>query len=287
MQGYAEPAACFSLTGRANIAMINVTTIPEDQSPMIKTNGLTKSYPEKDAVRGLSFSVEKGEIVGFLGPNGAGKSTTVKMLTGMILPTSGTATVAGFDIISQPIEAKKRLGYVPESGALFETLTGGEYLHFIADLHHLDRNVAARRADEFFELFGMPTEKGQRLQEYSKGMKQKVLIAAALIHQPEVLFLDEPLNGLDANAALVFKEIMKRLSAQGTTMLFCSHILDVVEKLCPRIIILNEGIIIAEGTPEGIASQAGEKTLEEAFCRLTGVRDARESAREFLEALGR
>jgi ABC-2 type transport system ATP-binding protein len=287
VQGHVEPAACFSLTDRANIAMMNVTTIPEDQSPMIKANGLTKSYPEKDAVRGLSFSVEKGEIVGFLGPNGAGKSTTVKMLTGMILPTSGTATVAGFDIISQPIEAKKRLGYVPESGALFETLTGGEYLHFIADLHHLDRSVAARRADEFFELFGMLAEKGQRLQEYSKGMKQKVLIAAALIHQPEVLFLDEPLNGLDANAALVFKEIMKRLSSQGTTMLFCSHILDVVEKLCPRIIILNEGIIIAEGTPEGIANQAGEKTLEEAFCRLTGVRDARESAREFLEALGR
>jgi ABC-2 type transport system ATP-binding protein len=267
--------------------MMNLATIPENYSPMITATGLTKSYAEKNAVRELSFTVGKGEIVGFLGPNGAGKSTTVKMLTGMILPTSGTATVAGFDIIREPIEAKKRLGYVPESGALFETLTGGEYLHFIADLHHLDSDVAGRRADEFLDLFGILAQKDQRLQEYSKGMKQKVLIAAALIHQPEVLFLDEPLNGLDANAALVFKEIIKRLSAQGITMLFCSHILDVVEKLCPRIIILNEGTIIAEGTPESIADRTGEKTLEEAFCRLTGVRDARESAREFLEALGR
>jgi ABC-2 type transport system ATP-binding protein len=254
---------------------------------MITAEGLTKKFPGKDAVRDLTFTVEKGEIVGFLGPNGAGKSTTVKMLTGMILPTSGRAEVAGFDIMKQPIEAKKRLGYVPESGALFETLTGAEYLRFIADLHHLNRDIADRRADEFFDLFGILPQKDQRLQEYSKGMKQKVLISAALIHQPEVLFLDEALNGLDVNAALVFKEIIKRLSAQGITMLFCSHILDVVEKLCPRIIILNEGRIIAEGTPEKIARQAGEKNLEEAFCRLTGVRDARESAREFLEALGR
>ncbi|HMK38629.1 MAG TPA: ABC transporter ATP-binding protein [Bacteroidota bacterium] len=254
---------------------------------MIRADGLTKSYPGKDAVRSLSFSAGRGEIVGFLGPNGAGKTTTVKMLTGMILPTSGRATVAGYDIVRQPIEAKRRLGYVPESGALFETLTGGEYLHFIAELHHLDRSVAERRSDEFLDLFGIREQKDQRLQEYSKGMKQKVLIAAALIHQPEVLFLDEPLNGLDANAALVFKEIIRRLSSQGKTMLFCSHILDVVEKLCPRIIILNEGSIIAEGTPGSIADQSGVKTLEDAFCRLTGVRDARESAREFLEALGR
>ena len=267
--------------------MMNVMANPENPFPMISANGLTKTYPEKTAVRGLSFTVGRGEIVGFLGPNGAGKTTTVKMLTGMILPTGGTATVAGFDVVAQPVEAKKRLGYVPESGALFETLTGGEYLQFIADLQHLDRDVAARRADEFLDLFGILAEKDQRLQEYSKGMKQKVLISAALIHQPEVLFLDEPLNGLDASAALVFKEIIKRLSAQGTATLFCSHILDVVEKLCPRIIILNEGSILAEGTPATIARQAGEKTLEEAFCRLTGVRDARESAREFLEALGR
>ena len=150
------------MTDRAIIGMMNMTTIPEIYPTMITTTGLTKRCAEKDAVRGLSFTVGKGEIVGFLGPNGAGKSTTVKMLTGMILPTSGSATVAGFDIIREPIEAKKRFGYVPESGALFETLTGGEYLHFIADLHHLDRDVAARRADEFLDLFGILAQKVQR-----------------------------------------------------------------------------------------------------------------------------
>jgi len=254
---------------------------------MIKTDGLTKHFPGKEAVRALSFSVEKGEIVGFLGPNGAGKSTTVKMLTGMILPTAGTATVAGFDVVREPVEVKKRIGYVPESGALFETLTGAEYLRFIADLHHMESAVAGRRAEEFLDLFGILAEKDQRLQEYSKGMKQKVLVAAALIHDPDVLFLDEPLNGLDVNAVLVFKEILKRLSAEGKTTLFCSHLLDVVEKICPRIIIINQGSLIAEGTPGQIAAQTGEKSLEEAFCRLTGVRDARDSAQEFLEALGR
>ena len=254
---------------------------------MIRAEGLTKRFPGKEAVRALSFSVEKGEIVGFLGPNGAGKSTTVKMLTGMIGPSAGSATVAGFDIVRQPVEAKQRIGYVPESGALFETLTGGEYLRFIADLHHMNRRVAERRGEEFLDLFGILAEKDQRLQEYSKGMKQKVLISAALIHDPEVLFLDEPISGLDVNAVLVFKEILKRLSAQGKAMLFCSHILDVVEKICPRIIIINDGSIIAEGTPAQIAARTGEKSLEEAFCRLTGVRDARDSAQEFLEALGR
>jgi len=254
---------------------------------MIRAEGLTKRFPGKDAVRGLSFSAEKGEIVGFLGPNGAGKSTTVKILTGMIQPSAGSATVAGFDIVREPVEVKKRIGYVPESGALFETLTGGEYLRFVADLHHMERRVAERRAEEFLDLFGILAERDQRLQEYSKGMKQKVLISAALIHDPEVLFLDEPISGLDVNAVLVFKEILKRLSAEGRTMLFCSHILDVVEKICPRIIIINEGSIIAEGTPAQIAARTGEKSLEEAFCRLTGVRDARDSAQEFLEALGR
>jgi len=254
---------------------------------MIRAEGLTKRFGSKEAVRALSFTAEKGEIVGFLGPNGAGKTTTVKILTGMIQPSAGSATVAGFDIVRQPMEAKKRIGYVPESGALFDTLTGGEYIRFIADLHHMERSVAERRAEEFLDLFGILAEKDQRLQEYSKGMKQKVLISAALIHDPDVLFLDEPINGLDVNAVLVFKEILKRLSTEGKTMLFCSHILDVVEKICPRIIIINEGSMIAEGTPAQIAAKTGEKSLEEAFCRLTGVRDARDSAQEFLEALGR
>lgn len=253
---------------------------------MIQTFALKKQYDTKEAVKELSITVYEGEIFGFLGPNGAGKSTTVKMLTGMIFPTNGTATVAGFDILKDPVEVKRRIGYVPESGALFETLTGWEYLQLIADLHHLERGMASKRIEEFLTLFGLWEERGMRLQQYSKGMKQKILISAALLHNPSVLFLDEPLNGLDANAALVFKELLKKFSQQNKTIFFTSHVLDVVEKVCTRIAIINKGAIIAEGTSADIAQSTGQKSLEEAFSKLTGVRDARESAQDFLEALG-
>jgi ABC-2 type transport system ATP-binding protein len=253
---------------------------------MIETQHLSKRYDTKIAVTDLSLAVQEGEIFGFLGPNGAGKSTTVKMLTGMIFPTSGSALVAGFDILKDPVEVKKRIGFVPESGALFESLTGWEYLQLIADLHHIDRGVAGKRMEEFLTLFGLWGEHTARLQQYSKGMKQKILISAALIHNPPVLFLDEPLNGLDANAALVFKELLKKLSAQGKTIFFTSHVLEVVERLCTRIAIIDHGRIIAEGTAEQIADSTGQRTLEESFAKLTGVRDARDSAQDFLEALG-
>ena len=253
---------------------------------MIETRHLSKKYDLKLAVNDLNLVVREGEIFGFLGPNGAGKSTTVKMLTGMIFPTTGTALVEGFDILKDPLEVKKRIGYVPESGALFESLTGWEYLQLIADLHHLDRQVAGKRIEEFLHLFGLWDEHGVRLQQYSKGMKQKILISAALIPNPPVLFLDEPLNGLDANAALVFKELMKRFSEQGKTIFFTSHVLEVVERLCTRIAIIDHGLIITTGTSEEIARSTGQRSLEEAFAKLTGVRDARESAQDFLEALG-
>jgi len=253
---------------------------------MIETHHLSKHYDAKVAVRDLSLVVREGEIFGFLGPNGAGKSTTVKMLTGMIFPTSGSALVAGFDILKEPVEVKKRIGYVPESGALFESLTGWEYLQLIADLHHLDRRVAGKRLEEFLHLFGLWDERGSRLQQYSKGMKQKILISAALISNPPVLFLDEPLNGLDANAALVFKELLKKFSDQGKTIFFTSHVLEVVERICTRIAIIDNGLIIAQGTAGQIAESTGQRTLEESFAKLTGVRDARDSAQDFLEALG-
>ena len=181
---------------------------------------------------------------------------------------------------------KKRIGYVPESGALFESLTGWEYLQLIADLHHLNRQIAGKRLEEFLHLFGLWDERGSRLQQYSKGMKQKILISAALIHNPPVLFLDEPLNGLDANAALVFKELLKKFSGQGKTIFFTSHVLEVVERICTRIAIIDNGKIIAEGTAGQIAESTGQRTLEESFAKLTGVRDARDSAQDFLEALG-
>jgi len=205
----------------------------------------------------------------------------------MIRPTSGRAVVAGFDVVEQPLEAKRRIGYVPETAALYDGLTAAEYLELIACLHHLDRGAAGARRSEMLELFGLADVQHQRLSEFSKGMRQKVVIAAALIHRPEVLFLDEPLDGLDANAAMIVKEVLKQLAAQGRTILFCSHILEVVERICTRIVIINGGKQIADGTADEIRRSTGTATLEEAFSRLTGVRDVGRLASEFIAALDR
>jgi ABC-2 type transport system ATP-binding protein len=248
---------------------------------------LTRRYGDTVALRELDLRVERGEILGFLGPNGAGKSTTVKILAGMLKPSSGRAVVCGFDVAQQPLEVKRRIGYVPESAALYESLTAREFLQLVAALHHLDPRPAARRVEDLLERFELSHAIDQRLSEHSKGMKQKVLIAAALLHNPEVLFLDEPLTGLDANAALVVKELVRSLAAQGRTIFFCSHVLEVVERMCTRIVIIDHGRSIADGTPPEIAARTGTASLEAAFVALTGRRDAAQVTQELLDALGR
>ena len=252
---------------------------------MIETKSLTKWYGDKRALEGLSIRIEPGSIFGFLGPNGAGKSTTVKILTGLLRPTRGSASVAGFDVIEQPLEVKKRIGYVPETGALYESLSPAEYLEMVACLHHIDPKAAQTRMNELMELFGILAVKHQRMMEFSKGMKQKVLISAALLHKPEVLFLDEPLNGLDANTAMIVKELLKKMAEQGKTILFCSHILEVVERICSRILIINEGKRIIEGTVQEICGSTSTETLEQAFAQLTGSRDAGQITADFMAAL--
>jgi ABC-2 type transport system ATP-binding protein len=254
---------------------------------MIFAEGLTRSYGDTLALSELDLSVEPGEILGFLGPNGAGKSTTVKILTGMIRPTAGRAQVAGFDVLEHPLEVKRRIGYVPESGAMYDNLSAAEYLELVACLHHIAPTAAASRIDELLDLFDLASVKHQRVTEYSKGMKQKVVLAAALIHRPDVLFLDEPLSGLDANAALLVKELLRRLAEQGKTILFCSHILEVVERVCTRIVIINGGRKIIEGSAQEISQSTGTNTLEAAFSALTGVRDATGLTADFLAALER
>ncbi|MPY89407.1 MAG: ATP-binding cassette domain-containing protein [Luteitalea sp.] len=254
---------------------------------MIDVQNLTHRYGSLVALDGLSFRVEPGEIFGLLGPNGAGKSTTVRILTGMMKPTTGRARVAGFDVLAEPLAVKQRIGYVPESGALYDALTPEEYLHFIALLYHLDDRVAAARADELLQVLDLDDVRAKRMIEFSKGMKQKVLIAASLIHAPDVLILDEPLNGLDANVALVVKELLRGLAAQGRTVLFCSHILDVVERICSRMLILDKGQKVVEGTALEIVRVTGRETLEDAFAALTDARDAGRVAAEVLRALSR
>jgi ABC-2 type transport system ATP-binding protein len=254
---------------------------------MIETAHLRREYGGRVALHDLTLRVGAGEILGFLGPNGAGKSTTVKILTGMIKPDGGRAIVAGFDVARDPIEVKKRIGYVPESAALYESLSAREYLELIASLYHLPREATSHRIEEMLERFDLAGAIDQRLSEFSKGMKQKVLIASALMHRPDVLFLDEPLTGLDANAALVVKELIRGLAAQGRTIFFCSHVLEVVERVCTRIVIIAQGRVIADGTAHDIAAAAGVATLEQAFVSLTGTRDAAQVTHDLLEALER
>jgi len=254
---------------------------------MIKFENLSKKFGDKLAVDNINLEVRPGEIMGFLGPNGAGKTTTVKLSTGMLIPTSGKAMVAGFDISKEPIEVKKRIGYVPETGALFESLSAWEYLELMTELHHMDRSLAQRKIDEFLTIFGLANEKDHHLSSFSKGMKQKVLLAAAFLHNPEVLFLDEPLNGLDANTALIIKELLKKMAAQGKTIMFCSHILEVVERICTRIAIIDSGRIVADGSPAEILRETSKPTLEEAFAKLTGGHDIAASTDEILQALER
>lgn len=252
---------------------------------MIRTENLSRSYGSKHALIELSLSVEPGEILGFLGPNGAGKSTTVKILTGMIRPDAGRATVAGFDVVTQPMEVKQRIGYVPETAALYDGLTGGEYLELIACLYHIDSKTAAARRSELLELFGLLGNENDRMSDYSKGMRQKVAIIAALMHRPDVLIMDEPLDGLDANSAMIVKELLKQMAAQGKTVLFCSHILDVVDRMCSKIVIINKGRLVAAGSSDDLKQQTGEPSLEAAFGKLTGGLDVGRVAADFLSAL--
>ena len=253
---------------------------------MIETRRLTKHYGAKVAVSALDLRVEPGEILGFLGANGAGKSTTVKMLTGLIPATSGDAFVAGYDIQRQPLEAKQRFGYVPEAPKLYESLTADAFLDIIGTLYHLDPKVSRTRRDDLLGLFGLDDVRHQRLKEFSKGMRQKVVIASALLHRPDVLILDEPFDGLDANSALVMKGVLREMAEHGKTILFSSHILEVVERICTRICIIDRGCVIGGGTADAIRRDTGAATLDEAFGRLTGVRDASSVTAEFLAALG-
>jgi ABC-2 type transport system ATP-binding protein len=205
----------------------------------------------------------------------------------MIKPDRGRAIVAGYDVTRDPLEVKKRIGYVPESAALYESLSAREYLDLIASLHHLPPEATRPRIEELLDRFGLSAAIDQRLSEFSKGMKQKVLITSALMHRPDVVFLDEPLTGLDASAALVVKELIRGLAAQGRTIFFCSHVLEVVERICTRIVIIDNGRTIADGTAPAIAAAAGAATLEEAFVALTGTRDAAQVTHDLLDALER
>lgn len=237
--------------------------------PIITMTGLTKRYEDKQVLRGVNLEVTPGHVLGYIGPNGAGKSTTVKILVGMLAEFGGQATVCGFDVAAHPLEVKRRVGYVPESAALYEPLTPIEYLRFVGRLYGMEVPEIERRAREMLGLFGLAAEVDSRMSTFSKGMKQKVLITAGMIHNPDVLFLDEPLSGLDANSVVTVKEILRRLAERGKTIFYCSHVMDVVERVCDRIVIISGGQIIADGSFEELQAQARGQSLERIFTQLT------------------
>jgi len=250
---------------------------------MISLHQLTKRFGSQTAVDSLSFEIPGGQIVGFLGPNGAGKSTTLKMLTGMIEPTDGTATICGLDLRRDTLEVKRKIGFVPESGAVFESLTGLEYLEMVAALYAIPSESARERIRQFIAFFDLSFETltDKLLGAYSKGMRRKVVITAALLHNPPVVFFDEPLDGLDANAAVGFKTLIQTLAREGKTIVYTTHILDVVERMCDRVIIIDKGRMLVDGKPDELVAAHQSGTLERLFTQLTGGSELERRAEDF------
>ena len=260
--------------------------------PAVETVGLVRRFGAATAVDQLSLRVERGQFFGFLGPNGAGKSTTIKMLTGLLAPTEGTARVLGYDVRREALEVKRRIGVVPEDLNLFERLTGAEMLTFTGRMYGVARAETVERTRELLALMELDGEPRKLVVEYSHGMKKKLALACALIHRPDMLFLDEPFEGVDAIASRTLKDLLLRLTARGLTVFLTSHVLEIVERLCTHIAIINAGRLVVSGSlaelRRGIVTAEGQTgtslSLEEYFLRVTG--GARRDDAEVLAWLG-
>jgi ABC-2 type transport system ATP-binding protein len=243
-----------------------------NSATLIETQALVKRYGDKLAVNNVSLEVQAGEVFGFLGPNGAGKTTTIKMIVGLLQPTSGTIRVAGYDVQTQPLLAKAASGYVPDTPNLYAKLTGRELLRFVGDLYSLDRQRLAQRTEELLRVLDLNEAADQTIDSYSHGMQQKASLAAALMHDPKVLVLDEPTVGLDPKSARLIKDILRQMADRGTAVFLSTHILEIAERMCDRIGIIDKGALVAVGTMNELRSlgKAGETSLEDIFLGLTG-----------------
>lgn len=246
---------------------------------MIETRGLRKEYRGRAAVGSLDLTVGPGQLFGFLGPNGAGKTTTIKMLVGLLRPTAGTAVVAGFDVRLQAEDAKARLGYVPDSPVLYDKLTGREFLEFSGDLYRVERALRDRRIDTLLQLFELRDRGGDLVGGYSRGMRQKISLAAALLHDPTVLFLDEPTVGLDPRSARLMKDVLKDFCRGERCAFVSTHILEIAESMCSHVGIIDGGRLVTSGTLAEVKSQGRPgASLEDLFLALTGGADEDKSA---------
>lgn len=243
---------------------------------MIEAKSLTMIYGNGyQATDDISFFIKPGEIVGFAGPNGAGKTTVIKMLTGILKPTSGTAIINGFDISKEPVKAKKSFAYIADNPDILIQLTGLEYLNFIADMYEVSEEYRKEKINTLAERFGMTDALNTQMREYSHGMRQKLMVISALIHNPPAWILDEPMTGLDPAAAFELKQMMREHAQAGNAVLFSTHVLEVAEQLCNRILIVNNGKIIEEGTLDYLKLNNPGMTLEEIFVKLTGKTEMR------------
>ena len=248
--------------------------------PILHADALTRQYDEFLAVDRASFDVMPGEIVGFLGPNGAGKTTTLKMLTGLLSPSSGTAEICGYNIQTQPLDAKARIGYVPDSPNLYGKLTATEYLRFVGQLYNVPAEKVDQRMRNMLELFGLTDVAGNYLDTFSHGMQQKVAISGAFLHDPDIVFMDEPTVGLDPRSARLIKDLLIEKRNQGRSILFSTHILEIAQTMCDRVIIIDKGRIIADARVDEMRKLRGDQSLEDIFLELTGGRDVDEMVKE-------
>lgn len=249
---------------------------------VLSLKGLKKSYGAKEVLKGIDLDVSSGQIIGYIGPNGAGKSTTIKLLLGLEEGYDGKIEIFGQKLQPGDYEYKRKIGYVPEIAELYDNLTAIEYLTFIGELYGMEASKAEVKAKRLMRAFGLDNVFYSRISSFSKGMKQKVMIISSLLHNPDLLFLDEPLSGLDANSVMIFKEILSRLAASGKTIFYSSHIMDVVEKISSRIILINGGKIVADGSFEELQKQNVEGSLEQIFNQLTGFDEFGDLAGEFV-----
>ena len=247
---------------------------------MIRIENLSKAYGKFLAVDHINLEVPKGELYGFLGPNGAGKTTTLRMIAGIIRPTEGRIWLGGDDVIANPLAAKMRLGFIPDRPFVYDKLTGGEFLRFVAGLYGQEGDVVERRIDELLEVFELSNWKDELVESYSHGMRQKLIISSALIHRPECIVVDEPMVGLDPRAARLLKVMFRQFVDRGGTVLMSTHTLEVAEAMCDRIAIIQKGKIAAHGTMAELREQtaSGNASLEDLFLRLTGGAAIRELA---------
>jgi len=252
--------------------------------PIIRIQNLNKFYGSKHVLKDISIDIYPGQVIGYIGPNGAGKSTTVKIICGLLSDFTGEVTVKGIDIRKNPVDVKAMIGYVPEMAELYDVLTPNEFLSLMGALYKMPQELITERTTRMMDAFGMAGNMDQRMDSFSKGMKQKVLITSGLMHNPEVIILDEPLSGLDANSVIIVKELISKLAQSGKTIFYSSHMMDVVEKVSDRIVLINEGVVVADGSFEELKQNQDKNSLEQIFAQLTASQSMHEASDRLMNA---